>query len=297
MRIGGLALFLVMGICSFAMAAVLPFPASSLPGKDIGNGLGAGYETSGIVWQSRLQRFFTVDDGGQISSMDAQGNHVTHSQVSGDLEGITVADANSDFVYYAREDANAIIEYDVVKKRPTRGFSLTNWTGPGSNSGLEALTFVSDASDPEGGLFYAGKQGDGVIYAFRLPIASSRTSTTVAFQFSFQPAPGRTDLSGLHYDAANRVLYAIWDSSNLLRAMRPDGTFLAEWRLPPGRNEEGITFQDGNLLIARDTGPDVYRYSNFPQVVPEPSCSSLVFWACLLWGNRFRSQRAADASC
>lgn len=270
-------------LLSVTMAATLPFPSQSLPGVDIGNGLGAGYETSGIVWHSRLERFFAVDDDGRFSSMDVNGNDVTHLIVGlGDPEAVTVADPSSNFVYIGRENSNSILEYDVANNTPTRAFSLAAWMGGPSNSGLEALTFVADANDPDGGLFYAGKQGDGVIYVFRIPIDAVGGAE---FQFSFQAAPGRTDLSGLHYDAANDVLYAIWDSSNLLRAMRPDGTFLAEWTLP-GTRQEGITFQGNNLLIAQDNGPDAIRYSNFPLIVPEPTSQALCLCTVTLLGAR-----------
>ena len=247
--------------------AVEPFPPQSLPGVDIGNGLGAGYETSGIVWHSRLERFFTVDDGGQVSSMDVNGSDVAHFGLPGDLEGIAVADPSSDFIYIGREDGNKIVQYNFVTGQATKIFSLASWMGSGSNSGLEALTFVPDANDPEGGLFYAGRQSDGFVFAFRLPIVSG-VDTRDYFQFSFQS--GRSDLSGLHFDNTNEVLYAIWDSGNRLRAMQSDGTFLEEWVLP-GTRQEGITFQGTNLLIAQDNGPDAIRYSSFPLIVPEPA--------------------------
>ncbi len=269
-----------------------PFPAQSRPGEDIGNSLGAGYETSGIVWHSRLERFITVDDGGKVSTIDIDGNNVKHLFLRGDLEGITIADPSTNFVYVGREDGNSIVEFDIVNGgRGRRRFSLAPWMQPAGNAGLEALTFVSDPDDPEGGLFYAGQQSNGKIYAFRLPIVSSSTSRTVEFLFSFQAAPGRTDLSGLHYDAANNVLYAIWDSNNILRAMRPDGTFLEEWRLP-GSRQEGITFRGTDLLIAQDRGPDVIRYSNFPVVVPEPTTGAFCVGAVMiLLGTNLRLRR------
>jgi len=264
------------GLAPLAIATTLPFPSQSLPGVDIGNGLGSGYETSGIVWHSGLQKYVTVDDGGQVSSMDINGNNVTHRSLAGDLEGITVADPNSNFVYVGKENSNSIVEYNIAGGWPIRSFGLAFWMPLSGNAGLEALTFVSDPNHPEGGLFYAGRQADGKIYAFSLPIASSTTSESVSFEFSFQPAPGRNDLSGLHYDAAHNILYAIWDSDNYIRAMRPDGTYLQEWHLP-GTRQEGITFQGNNLVIAQDNGPDAIRYSSFPLIVPEPTSLGLCF--------------------
>lgn len=263
---------------SIAEAVPLPFPVDSLPGVNIGGGLGSGYESSGIVWHSRLERFIVIDDGGKISTMDVNGNNVIQFNFGGDLEGITIADPSSNLIYVGKENSSQIIELDIVFGWPTRAFGLDSWMPSSGNSGLESLTFVADPNDPEGGLFYVGSQSNGAIYTFRLPIASSSTSKTVEYQSIFQPALGRTDLSGMYYDEAHDVLYAIWDSNNIIRAMRPDGTFLEEWALP-GRSQEGITFQGSNLVIAQDNGP-VMRYSNFPMIVPEPT--SLALGLCAL---------------
>jgi hypothetical protein len=279
-----LSLFVWCPLLIASTATAARFPTQSLPGVDIGNGLGAGYETSGIAWHSRLERFFLVDDGGQLSSMDADGNNVTHHGInSSDYEGITIADPSTNLIYVGQEENNEIYEYDFVAGKITASYQLRTWmTTPGS-SGLEALTFVPDANDSEGGLFYAGQQSNGVVYAFRLPIVS-RTPTRDFFQFSFQAATGRTDLSGLHFDDTNDVLYAIWDSDNFLRAMQPDGTFIEEWILP-GTRQEGITFQGTNLVIAQDNGPDAIRYSSFPIItVPEPQTCVLFLEGMMLLG-------------
>lgn len=267
-------MFFLLPMPGAGFAAEL-FPAAALPGVNIGAALGAGYETSGAVWHPRLERFFTVDDGGTVSSFAPDGSDVKHWSLGGDFEGITIADPDSNHIYLGREDINAIVEFDFVNEGPTRLFNLLPWMGTPDNSGLEALTFVSDADDPEGGLFYAGRQSNGIVFAFRLPILSSATSNAVSHQFSFQAAGSRKDVSGMHYDAANDVLYAIWDGSNLLRAMRPDGTFLAEWQLP-GTSQEGVTFQGDSLLIAQDNGPNLIRYSPFPLITPEPSSVALI---------------------
>ena len=139
------------------------------------------------------------------------------------------------------------------------------------------MTFVPDAGDPEGGLFYAGLQADGKIYTFRLEIATSSTSTKVTHVDTIVPVAGRTDISGLHYDVGNEVLYAIFDSDDKLRAMEADGTLLIEWDLP-GSDQEGVTLEGTTLFIAEDYGPaggDVLKYSPFP-AVPEPSTFALL---------------------
>ena len=114
---------IVMGPCSLVRAD--PFPAIALPGVDIGGGLAAGYEPSGAVWHSGLDRLFVVDDGGTTSRMKADGTDVVDWVVGGDLEGITVADPTSDFIYLGVEHPDGVQEFDVGLGSVTRTFDLT----------------------------------------------------------------------------------------------------------------------------------------------------------------------------
>ncbi len=242
--------------------ALLPFPAEALPGTEISSNWPSNFEPSGAAWHTGLERLLVALDDGFVASMDLDGSNLTSWAVGGDLEGITVADPSSPFAYVGLENPDSILELNLNTGQVTRTFDLTSWmTGP-SNLGLEALTFVPDPDSPEGGLFYAGLQYDGTIYSFRLPIASSSTATTVSYLSTFTPVGGRTDISGLHYDDRNEVLYAIFDISNRLRAMDANGTFLSEWTLA-GQNQEGIAIAGDHLFITEDSG-DVVRYEPFP---------------------------------
>lgn len=248
-----------------------PFPPAALPGISLGGNLPAGYETSGIVWHSRLQKLFLVSDGGTVSSMSANGTGVTNWSVGGDLEGITVAQPQRDFIYLGIEHPDSISEFNIATGQVTRTFNLTGWMTGADNSGLEALTFVPDASNPEGGLFYAGLQATGEIFVFQLPVVSSTTSTAVTHVRTISALNGVSDISDMHYEASQGVLYAIYDSANLLRAMKPDGTLIKEWNLP-GNDQEGLTLKGTDLYIGEDygNGGNVFRYSPFVGV-PEPS--------------------------
>ncbi len=290
-----------IGVLLAAIAAVLsghcvssaadPFPPAALPGTEIGGNLPSGYEPSGAIWHTGLNKLFIVSDGGLVTRMNSDGTSVNNRSVPGDLEGICVADPLSSFAYVGVENPDGVMEFNITTGLVARTFNLTPWmTGP-SNSGLEALTFVPNASDPEGGLFYAGLQADGKIYTFRLPIVSSSTSTTVTHVSTITPVAGRTDLSGLHYDVDNQVLYAIFDSSNRLRAMQADGTFIAEWVLP-GSAQEGITLAGTDLFVSQDDGK-VWRYSSFP-IIPEPSTLVLLGMGALgllAYAHRKRRRR------
>ncbi len=240
------------------------FPGQ-LPGIEIGGNLPTGYEPSGAVWHHRLHKFFMVNDNGMVSKMDADGDNVFNWNVAGDLEGICIADSTSDFVYIGVEHPDNISEFNIVTGTVIRSFDLTPWmTGP-ANLGLEALTFVPDTTNAEGGLFYAGLQNDGKIYVFELPIKTNSTGTNVTFMTTLTPVSGRSDISGLHYETTNETLYAIWDAWDKLRAMEIDCTNIIEWDLP-GNDQEGITLRAGDSLeqnlvfIAEDVGKEVWKY-------------------------------------
>ena len=202
-------------------------------------------------------------------SIADDGTGLAFWPVTGDLEGICVADPASDFLYVGTEQPNQIKEFRISTGVVTRTFDLNPWMTGASGQGLEALTFVPDPGNAEGGTFYAGLQNDGSIYRFSLPILTSATSTAVSLLGSFNPAAGRSDLSGLDYDRAAGALYAIYDGPNLMRAMTTAGTFLKEWTLP-GSNQEGIAVRGSSLFIAEDSG-DIVLYAPF-QPVPEPTC-------------------------
>lgn len=182
-----------------AAPEALPFPCE-LPGTIISQNLPHGYEPSGGAWQTRIRKLFLVDDGGTVTSMDTSGNNVQNWTLRGDLEGVAVANSQTSFVYVGVEMPEQIKEFDFVTGLVRRTFDLTPWMHGGTNQGLEALAFVPDLLNPEGGLFYAGLQLDGKIYVFQLPIASSSTSTQVTYVKTLTPAPGRKGISSLDWD-------------------------------------------------------------------------------------------------
>lgn len=261
--LGSGLLLVLLGTHDSSWAAGPLFPGE-VPGTNLAGGLPRPYEASGGCWHPRLEQLFQVHDGGvvpsTVSRMNADGTGVTNWQVPGDLEGITYADPATDLVYLGLERPVASVkEFDFVEGKVTRTFDLSPWIGGDSNSLIEALTFVPDPSNPEGGLFYAGHQGEGAIYLFELSIRSSRTATRVRFVRKFTPVSGRADLAGLDWDPVENVLYASWDTGNHLRKMTADGTFLAEWNLP-GHDQEGIAVRPCQLFVSEDQGQEVWRY-------------------------------------
>ncbi len=251
--------YLLMGSIVYS-AEYSAFPGVT-PGVNLSAGLPVGSEPSGIVWHERLQCYLIVSDGGVLIQLGSSGQFVRSWSVGSDLEGICVADVDSSFVYLGVEDPDSVLEFNMDTGRVTRVFNLTANINSPSNSGLEALTYVPSLTSLEGGYFYVGEQFDGKIYVFELPIQSSTTDTTVVLKKIFTPSAGRTDLSGLHYNLDNNVLYAVYDSADRITAMQADGTFIAEWNMP-GDNQEGVVINGFSIVIAEDDG-QVYRYDSF----------------------------------
>jgi len=226
---------------SLLLWLALAFPGE-LPGADIGGNLPSGFEPSGAVWHTRLERLFVVHDGGTLVSMDATGNDIQTWAIGGDLEGVTVADHERDLVYIGVEQPDSILEYDIVQRRVLRSFDLTPWMqSASSNYGLESLTYVD-------GVFIAGLQETGDLYRFVLP----PTGTAVTFLDVANPAEGRRYISGSDYTSG--VLYLAWDNSNLLRAVEPEPPYalIEEWDLP-GYGQEGIALSCPYLFVAEDS--------------------------------------------
>jgi hypothetical protein len=265
------ALLLVACACGSRGAhAADPFPAEA-PGTDVGVRLPRGFEPSGAVWHPRLRKLFVVDDGGVVAMIGPDGSEVRIWRVKGDLEAVCVADPAGDRIWLGIEHPDSIAEFDFVQGELLRIFDLTEWMRGPSNRGLEALTWVpGERGGP--GRFHAGLQADGRIYVFELPTGPDDGSTRAVHVGTLTPQQGLRDLSGLHYDAAEQTLYAIFDRPNLLLALRVDGSPIASWFLP-GKAQEGVT-RDADLLFVADDDDGVMRYAGFDPLGPSPGAPS-----------------------
>lgn len=262
---------------SFAVAAAIPFTsgadaADSWP-ADSGAEIHNGGEPSGIVWHERLERLFWVHDNGYVYRMDTDGTIENSWSPGSDIEGIAIADSDTNYVYLGIERSSNMVyvrEFDISTGALTgKSWRLTEMEGHG-NAGLEALTFVPNGYHPysdssSGGLFYAGLQADGRIYVYDLDLSSGGTLTYIDV---ITPVAGRGDLAGLHFQVETATLYAVYDGSNLLREIGVDGTYVTEYVLP-GANQEGVTLVPScptastEIYIAEDSGR-IMEYSGYP---------------------------------
>lgn len=258
-----LFLFIIFlsGIVTNLAGAQAPFPGTQP--VNIGLQLPAAFETSGITWHPRLERYYLVGDEGNVASMDANGFLRSIAPLAADLEAVTIADAATNFIYIGTEVPNRIFEYNILTGFTTRIFTLTPFMPSAANQGLEGLAFVPIPGHPEGGVFHASNQTDGRVYVFSLPVKSSATSTTVTFISSYLPVPGRTDLADLCYDPLTGTLLGAYDNNDRLTRFTTAGAVLNDWVLP-GDDQEAIALRNCELVVGRDAQKLVFKYRDFP---------------------------------
>ena len=258
MRTSPIAGFACSALVIVALAAAVK-PQLDAP-RDLGGGLPPGFEPSGAAWHSRLQKVFVVSDEGLIASMDQDGGSIRTWALAADLEGVCIADPESDRIYVAVEQPVGIVEFDLAAGRTVRTFPVPGLESAGKkNKGLEALTFVPDARDPEGGVFWAGDQGDGSIRVLSLPIRSDRKSTKARELRRFTPVEGASDLAGLAWDVSTGTVWAVFDKEDLVVVLDRSGNEKARWTLPGG-DQEGIALTPDRVFIADDAAHKVVRY-------------------------------------
>lgn len=268
-----IALFSVLGITQVAQAAFWPGSSSASTLYSSSN-----VEPSGVVWHPRLNQLFFVGDEGEVIRMNVDGSSRTTWLAGGDLEGLTIADSASNYVYLALEKTNdSILEFDVSSGQLTgKSWDISSYLISGAdaahqdpNLGMEGLAFVPNGKHPytnsnSGGLFYTGLQYNGKIYVFDVNLSSSGQFSYVD---SFTPVSGRSGISDLYYSADTNILYVLFGS--VLVEIRPNGEYIAEYSVP-GVRQEGFTLiatcpsSTATAVIAEDTPGSVKSYASYP---------------------------------
>ena len=251
--------------------------AFSLSGTEIQQNLPSGYEPSGIIWHSYYNALFVVSDGGTLSKMNTDGTSVTSWTIGGDLEGVTVVDSASQYIYMVVEYPFAVIKFDASTGTVIRTVSLTGIipATANTNSGIEGMAYVPDGYHPYTntgrGVFYFGVQENGKIYAVDIDFTSG-IATLIS---SFTPVSGRTDISDLYFSIETNTLYVLYDTANIITEIQPNNALITEYSVP-GYDQEGITVLPScpttstTLFIAEDSGR-VMKYSLFSVTCPTAS--------------------------
>ncbi len=265
---------MILSIILLGSVFAATWPADST-GTELAGGLGT-YEPSGAVWHSRLGQLFVVSDEGLISKMNSDGSSVTTWNIGGDLEGIAIADASSNYIYVINEYPFALYQFDISTGAKTKTWSLTNVVAAPTNQsyGLEGMTYIpsEDYTTSSGrGVFAVGSQETGTIYFLDVDTSTSGGSVTLLRSMK----PLAASLSDLFYDRETNTLYGLYDST--LVEMDLQGTITATYTAP-GSDQEGVTLTTAcsttsttttaTIYIASDTPASVKKYGNYPVTCP-----------------------------
>jgi len=223
-------------------------------------------EPSGIVFHALRKTLFVVGDKGDLCEMTCEGKVLNKKRIiEADFEGIT-CNPSTGLLYIAIEGDEKIIETEPEKLEIKRGFTIES-TFDGKEvlrqggDGLEGITFLPRKEHREGGTFYVTNQGDEddpeddpcAVIEVELPIVSRSEKHDMGKIINYFN-PLISDMSGLHYDCKNNILYVISDDKNLFLKFTENITLLDGYTLP-GKKQEGITFDDNDFLyIAQDAG-------------------------------------------
>ena len=223
-------------------------------------------EPSGITFHTIRKTIFVVSDEGELHEMRTDGRPVRSQSLNqNDLEGITM-NPSTGLLYAVVEGDDAILEispqtFEITRKFGiNRGFEGRELLRKGG-MGLEAITFVANASHPEGGTFWVGNQSfslkpnrePSIVCEVDVPLSSTNPTPPEGKIISFFPL-SIIDISGLEYDSSRHCLIVVSDTTNLLVEVVRDGTVLRQ-HLLPGNDQEGITLDhQGFMYIAQETG-------------------------------------------
>ena len=225
-----------------------------------------GGEPSGITYHPQRKTLFVVGDEGNVFELRTDGKIVNEGHLAhADLEGITV-DPATGFLYAVVESEEAILEIHPSSFRIGRKFPIDrNFEGrellKKGGMGLEAITFIPDATHPEGGTFWVGNQSfdlkpgrePSVICEVYLPLRSSQAKEAKGKILRYFPMTV-IDLSGMAYDARHQRLIVISDTTNLLLEIALTGE-VGHRYLIPGDDQEGVALdQLGYIYIAQENG-------------------------------------------
>lgn len=221
---------------------------------DIGSELPPGFEASGATYLPSIDAVATVSDNGQVAYVYLSGDLCFLRDYNNnfyDLEAVATGPKVSP-LFVANEWPPQIIEVDLDS-----GLMLRSWNVsiPGVlNTGIESLTYIPLNSTT--GYFYVGDQYDGMIYIFlfNYDIEVYRNGTLLEPVVTLDLVQGRDDLSGMHWDEYNSLLWCLFGDGNDVYTFSASRNITSDpnsninnWILQshftdvPGLNQEGIT--------------------------------------------------------
>jgi len=254
--------FLVVGQGLAATESAPGFPYDK-PGTDIGAEIRARdkrFEPSGIAYHPGRKTLFVVCDNGPLAEITPEGRLVNFWESRYlDREAVAYCCVTGT-IFVWNNSRKRIEEFDPARGEYVRRFDASAIVGTKKDeSNTEALTFIPEPDDPEGGYFLLGQKGRRIVHRLRLSIRSGGERIELLGTFDLPPSKRRIRdgrmplLSDLYYDPGERLLYALFSPGSTLAVMTLDGRLVGEWAPVPASAPEGICLDaDGNLYIAED---------------------------------------------
>ena len=223
-------------------------------------------EPSGIVFHTQRGTLFIVGDEGDLAEIKPDGSLVHKEEIEdADFEGITYNPATG-LLYAVTESKARIMEinpndFDVLRVFGIDPVFEDEDILKSEKNHVEAITFVPDPDQPEGGTFFltnsqneeVDKAAVSTIFEVVIPLQNHVAENATARIINVFPL-NVIDLSGLDYDPANDHLYVISDTTNTFLEITRSGEVLKAYAFP-GKNQEGIAKDDeGFLYFVQDSG-------------------------------------------
>ncbi len=223
-------------------------------------------EPSDMVFHPVRKTLFLVGDQGDLAEMTTEGKILRRGKLRGDCEGITVNPA-SGLVYVGVEGEERIVEVDPDTLRARRSWNIDRkWEGKvvmaQRGNGIEGITFLPDPKHPHGGTFLVCNQSFDLhvadewsaVFEVEVPLKDEEATPEPCKLLRYFSL-GVTDLAAMHYDPKSRRLWVLSDAANILFECNRAGEVYARHIRVPGRDQEGIAFDDdGNIYLAQDSG-------------------------------------------
>jgi len=211
-------------------------------------------EMSGLTWSSVRNRFFAIGDEGDLIEFGENGTVGRTARFPGrDFEALALS-ADQETLYILDEKGPEILAVSasdfrqVAVMRPEKkalrkfaGARIVGFEGLAvDRAGLfgypGALLLANQAEDPDA---KRSAPSGIIILSGNKPVSFVKT--------------GITDCSDIALDPAGNRLWCLSDQEDRLIALRPNGTTIAQWDLPPGEHE-GLAWNDSGLWISDEDG-------------------------------------------
>lgn len=216
-------------------------------------------EPSDIVYHPGRGTLFVVGDEGDIGEVDLDGKLLRQFHFGGDLESITV-DPSTGLLYVVRESHEILFEVRPDNFRILRRFTIDrsfqgdpNFLRRGGD-GIEGITFVPDATHPDGGRFWAVNQFDPPVLvelAVALKTSKEKFQTArIARAIPVDYAP----LSAVTWDPEYHeflIVSALWKR---VVVVDEAGNISGDVRIPAFMPEGIALLPGGDVVIAQDSG-------------------------------------------